>query len=323
MFHRVAIATPLFPSALSMLDHVDFDVVASKRPPSSHEELLNLVTGADALICSLKSNIDASVFEAAGPTLKVISNVAVGVDNIDLDAAQRSGVIVCNTPGVLDAATADLAMLLLLAVCRRLPESVDLLRSGRWGGFELSSVLGRDLSGMTLGLVGYGGIGHKVADRAQAFGMKVRHHTRHETGEEGHVADLDELLTNSDAVSLHVPLTDETRNLLDARRLDLMVQGAILVNTARGAVVDEEALAVALEWGRLGGAGLDVFTDEPNVNPRLLRAPNVVLTPHVGSATTETRTAMSEMAVRAVIEVLAGRSYPHVVVPGSRAHGRD
>jgi lactate dehydrogenase-like 2-hydroxyacid dehydrogenase len=323
MTQRVVVATPLFPAALALFDGLDYDVVFSERGPAEHEHLLRLIADADALICSLTSTIDASVFDAAGPTLQVVSNVAVGFDNIDLAEARRRGVTVCNTPGVLDGATADLTMLLLLAVCRRLPDALDLLRSRRWDGFDVSGVLGRDLSGMTLGLVGFGRIGHKVGDRARAFEMEVRHHARHQTGEPGYLADLDELLATSDAVSLHVPLTDETRNLLDARRLDLMAQGAIVVNTARGAVVDEEALAVALELGRLGGAGLDVFTDEPHVNPRLLGAPNVVLTPHIGSATVTTRTAMCEMAVRAVVEVLAGRPYPHVVVPGNPQQGQD
>jgi glyoxylate reductase len=301
-----------------MLDGREFDVVALNDPHPTTEQLAAVVEGADALICSLNNVVDSSVFEAAGLSLKVVSNVAVGFDNIDLLAAQRQGVVVCNTPGVLDAATADLAMLLLLAVCRRLPAAIELLESGQWDGFNLSGVLGRDLAGMALGVVGYGRIGRKVADRARAFEMDVRHHARHDTGAPGYVADLDELVSSCDAVSLHVPLTDETRHLFDARRIGLMRPRAVLVNTARGAVVDEEALAVALEQGRLGGAGLDVFTDEPKVHPRLLGAPNVVLTPHIGSATTTTRTAMCEMAVRAVIEVLSGRTYPNVVVPRSQ-----
>jgi glyoxylate reductase len=314
---RVVVATPLVHAARSRLDEQHYDVVVADDPPASGERLANVVAGADALICSLKNTVDGTVFNAAAPSLKVVSNVAVGVDNIDLEAAHRNGVPVCNTPGVLDAATADLTMLLLLAACRRLPSAVDLLRSRKWNGFDVSSVFGRDLSGMTLGLVGYGGIGRKVADRARAFEMAVLHHTRHDTGEAGFVADLDKLLASCDAVSLHVPLTESTRGLVDARRLGLMRAGAVLVNTARGAIVDEEALATALERGQLGGAGLDVFVNEPDLLERLRDAPNLVLTPHVGSATTETRTRMALMAVDAVIEVLAGRPYPHVVAGNS------
>ena len=166
---------------------------------------------------------------------------------------------------------------------------------------------------MRLGLVGYGRIGRKVADRARAFEMVVRHHARRDTGAPGYVADLDDLVRDSDAISLHVPLTDETKHLIDRRRIALLPAGAIVINTARGPVLDEAALVEALTSGRLGGAGIDVFDDEPHVSGRLLGAPNAVLTPHIGSATTETRTAMSEMAIHAVVEVLAGRAYPHVV----------
>lgn len=312
MRHRVVVATPLVPEARSRLDDDNFDVVVSDDPPANGEQLREVVSGADALVCSLANSVDASVFEAA-PSLKVVSNVAVGFDNIDLDAARRCGVVVCNTPGVLDAATADLTMLLVLAVCRRLRAAIDLLETRRWDGFDLSSVLGRDVGGLTIGLIGYGRIGRAVASRARAFEMQVVHHTRHDTGEPGFLPNLDELLVQSDIVSLHVPLTASTRHLLDARRLALMPAHAVLINTARGACVEESALADALEGGRLAGAGLDVFEDEPELSERLRVAPNVVLTPHIGSATVETRTKMALMAVDAVREVLAGHPYPHVV----------
>jgi len=305
---------PLLDGTVGPLDDagVTLDLLSDDGPPP-HEVLCNRVHGADALVCLLNDRIDEEVLRSGAPTLKVVSNVAVGVDNVDLDAARRLGVTVCNTPGVLDAATADLAMALLLATCRRLLDATASLRRGEWSGFTLASSLGRDLSGMRLGLVGFGRIGTKVARRAEAFEMTVRHHARHDTGAPGYVADLDELCAGSDAVSLHVPLTEATRHLLDARRLALLPQGAVVVNTARGPVLDEAALVDALVSGRLGGAGLDVFDDEPNVSRRLLEAPNVVLTPHVGSATRETRTAMCAMAVDAVVEVLAGRPYPYVV----------
>ncbi len=311
---RVVVTQPIVGGGRERLTSHGYGVeLLSEDGPPPSELLLARVHGADALVCLLSDRIDAQVLRAGAPTLRVVSNVAVGFDNIDVDAAAAIGVAVCNTPGVLDAATADLAMTLLLTVCRRIPEEAAALRRGEWSGFALSSSLGRDLAGMRLGLVGYGRIGRKVADRARAFEMHVRHHARRDTGVEGYVGDLDELLATSDAVSLHVPLTEATRHLLDARRLALLPAGAVVINTARGPVLEEAALVDALVEGRLGGAGLDVFDDEPHVNPRLLEAPNVVLTPHIGSATLETRTAMCEMAVDAVVEVLAGRPYPHVV----------
>jgi len=224
---------------------------------------------------------------------------------------------VCNTPGVLDAATADLAMALLLAVSRRVVEGMDLIRGGGWHGFSFTSALGRDLHGMRLGIVGYGGIGRRVADRARSFEMEVRHCARRPTGEPGFVADLDELVAGSDAISLHVPLTESTRHLLDERRIGLLPRGALVVNTARGPVIEEAALVAALHAGHLGGAGLDVYEDEPNVSAALQAAPNVVLTPHIGSATVATRRAMCERAIDGVLAVLAGRAHPHLVVDPS------
>jgi glyoxylate reductase len=314
MQDRVVVTQPLVDGAEQRLVErgLDVDVLSEDGPPPA-DLLVERVRGAAGIVCLLSDGIDERVLRAGAPTLRVVSSVAVGVDNVDLAAAQRLGVAVCNTPGVLDAATADLAMALLLATCRRLLDGAAALRRGEWSGFSLSTLLGRDLAGMRLGLVGYGRIGRKVASRAQAFEMTVRHHARRDTGVSGYVAELDELLRSSDAVSLHVPLTESTRHLIDARRLDLLPRGAIVINTARGLVLDESHLVDALVAGRLGGAGLDVFDDEPNVSARLLAAPNVVLTPHIGSATTETRAAMSTMAIDAVVEVLAGHRYPHVV----------
>jgi glyoxylate reductase len=314
MQDRVVVTQPLVDGAEQRLVErgLDVDVLSEDGPPPA-DLLVERVRGAAGIVCLLSDVIDERVLRAGAPTLRVVSSVAVGVDNVDLAAAQRLGVAVCNTPGVLDAATADLAMALLLATCRRLLDGAAALRRGEWSGFSLSTLLGRDLAGMRLGLVGYGRIGRKVASRAQAFEMTVRHHARRDTGVSGYVAELDELLRSSDAVSLHVPLTESTRHLIDARRLDLLPRGAIVINTARGLVLDESHLVDALVAGRLGGAGLDVFDDEPNVSARLLAAPNVVLTPHIGSATTETRAAMSTMAIDAVVEVLAGHRYPHVV----------
>ena len=303
---RVVVTQPLVGGATERLARAGFDVsIVSANGPPSHETLCAAVRDARALVCLLSDVIDEQVLDC-GRELRVVSNVAVGVDNIDLNAAAARGIEVRNTPGVLDAATADLAMALLLAVARGVVSGMDAIRHGEWTGFGLATGLGRDLAGMRLGLVGYGRIARKVADRASAFEMGIRHHARHDSGEPGYVADLDELLGTSDAVSLHVPLTASTRGLLDARRLALLPEGAFVVNTARGSVLDEQALVGALGSGHLGGAGLDVFEDEPHVSAALLAAPNVVLTPHIGSATLETRAAMSLMAVDSVIQALTG-----------------
>jgi len=240
--------------------------------------------------------------------------VAVGYDNIDVAAASELGVAVCNTPGVLDETTADLAFLLILAASRLASDAERDLREGRWSGWGVRQYLGQDVHGATLGVVGFGRIGQAVARRASGFGMQVLHHARRDTGQLGYVADLDRLLGDSDVVSLHVPLTDETRHLLDARRLALLRPTAVLVNTARGPVVDEEALAVALERGALFAAGLDVFEREPTVHPRLLAAPRVVLLPHIGSASNATRTRMARVASQGVVDVLAGRRPANLVV---------
>jgi glyoxylate reductase len=239
--------------------------------------------------------------------------VAVGYDNIDVAAAERAGVAVCNTPGILDETTADLAFALILAASRLMSEAERDLRGGRWPGWGISQYLGRDVHGATLGLVGYGRIGRAVARRAAGFGMRVLHTARRDTGSEGYVADLDELLTESDVVSLHVPLSDATRHLIDARRLALLKPTAVLVNTARGPVVDESALAIALEDGQLFAAGLDVYEREPAVHPRLLAAPRTVLLPHLGSGSVTTRTRMAQLACEGAVAVLAGESPANLV----------
>jgi glyoxylate reductase len=239
--------------------------------------------------------------------------VAVGYDNIDVAAATDLGIAVCNTPGVLDETTADLAFLLILAAARRSTDAEAELRGGRWTGFRMTNFLGTDVHGRTLGVVGFGRIGQAVARRAAGFGMEVLHHTRHDTGRAGWVADLDDLLRASDIVTLHVPLSAESTHLIDGRRLALMQPHAVLVNTARGPVVDEEALAVALEDGTIFGAGIDVFEREPEVHPRLLAAPPAVLLPHIGSATEQTRRRMAQLACEGVVTVLAGGRPPNLV----------
>jgi len=241
------------------------------------------------------------------PGLRLVANYGVGYDTVDVAACRARGIAVTNTPGVLDAAVADLTLALILACRRHLVESDRFVRDGGWGrGWAQPELLGRDLAGSTLGLVGMGRIGSQVARRAEAFGMRVAHHRR------SNGLPLDELLRSSDVVSLHVPLTPDTRNLLSRERLALIPDGATLVNTARGAIVDEEALADELVSGRIS-AGLDVFADEPRVPERLLGLPNVVLTPHVGSATVETRAAMTRVLVDNVLAFLRGEPLPNEV----------
>ncbi len=246
------------------------------------------------------------------PKLRIVANVAVGYNNVDLVAAEMRGVLVTNTPGVLTDATADLTWALILATARRLVEGVDLVRSGRWTGWHPEQLLGLELRGRTLGLLGAGRIGQAVGRRAPAFGLRVLYVARtpkpdfeRDTG--AIRVDIGRLLAESDIVSLHAPSTPETKGIINADTLARMKSGAILINTARGDLVREEALAAALERGHLGAAGLDVYTDEPAIHPRLLAAPRTVLLPHIGSATAETRRQMAAIAVANVQAVLSGK----------------
>src|SRR6266851_1362242 len=246
------------------------------------------------------------------PKLRIVANVAVGYNNVDLVAAEMRGVLVTNTPGVLTDATADLTWALILATARRLVEGVDLVRSGRWTGWHPEQLLGLELRGRTLGLLGAGRIGQAVGRRAPAFGLRVLYAARtpkpdfeRDTG--AIRVDIGRLLAESDIVSLHAPSTPETKGIINADTLARMKSGAILINTARGDLVREEALAAALDRGHLGAAGLDVYTDEPAIHPRLLAAPRTVLLPHIGSATAETRRQMAAIAVANVQAVLSGK----------------
>jgi glyoxylate reductase len=262
-------------------------------------------------IAVVGERVDSRTLELL-PSLRVVANYGVGYDDVDVEACARRGVAVTNTPGVLDAATADLAFALVLAVRRRIVEADAFVRAGRWGsGWAELSLLGDEVSGATIGIVGFGRIGRAVARRAEAFDMRVLHARRHPDEAS---TPLDELFAEADVVSLHVPLTEETHGLVDARRLGLMRDGACLVNTARGAVVDEEALVRELVSGRLR-AGLDVFAHEPQVPRELLDLPNVVLTPHVGSATVATREAMTRVLVDNLLAAREGRPLPNPVYP--------
>jgi glyoxylate reductase len=275
-------------------------------------ELRERVAGAAALVAMLHDRVDEALLEGAGEALRCVANVAVGYDNIDLEAARRRGVVVTNTPGVLTEATADLALALILMVTRRLGEGERLVRSGREWGWDLEFMLGAGVQGRTLGIVGLGQIGRAVARRAAALGMRIAYaaprraprEVEEELGAER--LELGELLAAADVVSLHCPLNAETRHLLDARRLGLMKPTAFLVNAARGPLVDEAALVEALRSGGIAGAALDVYEHEPELEPGLRELDNVVVLPHLGSATRETRAEMALLAARNVAAVLAG-----------------
>jgi glyoxylate reductase len=265
------------------------------------------LTTADALVCLLLDTIDASVI-ARAPRLRVIANCAVGYDNVDVPAATAAGIAVANTPDVLTEATAELTLALMFAAARRLAEGERELRAGRWAGWRLDHLLGIGLGGKTLGIVGLGRIGRAVAHKAAALGMRIAYADQAATGEPGwRQFAVDDLFAEADVVSLHCPLTPETRHLVDAARLARMKPTAILVNTARGGCVDEAALVDALTAGRIFAAALDVYASEPEIDPRLLWCPRLVLAPHIGSATTEARTQMAQLCADAVIAVLSGQ----------------
>jgi glyoxylate reductase len=307
---RVVVTRRLPEPALAALRESGADVWVSPEDRAlDTDELHAAVRGADAIVTMLHDRVDDALLAAAGEQLRVVANVAVGYDNVDLEAARRHGVTITNTPGVLTDATADLAIALLLAITRRLGEGERLIRSREPWAWAIDFMLGRGLRGKTLGIVGYGEIGQATAQRARAFGMEIVYTRRSPGGDPAQVA-LGELLERSHAVSLHCPLTPETRHLIDADALARMRDDAYLVNTARGPVVDEAALATALRDGAIAGAALDVFEREPEVHPDLIGLENVVLVPHLGSATLETRTAMAELAAANAIAVLAGADPP-------------
>jgi glyoxylate reductase len=271
----------------------------------SEEEMITILSEADAAITLLSDPLTRNVL-AANPGLRMIANYAVGYNNVDVDAARELGITVTNTPGVLTEATADLTMGLILAVMRRIVEGDREVRTTRQCVWEPLHLLGTSLTGKRLGIIGMGRIGSAVAERARAFGMKVTGTHRSEP--------IYELLATSDVVSIHVPLTSETRHLMNPETLWAMKRGAFLINTARGALIDETALCDALDEGQIGGAGLDVYEDEPNVGSRLLAMPNVVLAPHIGSATEETRSAMARIAATDVAMFLRGQRPLHMIV---------
>jgi glyoxylate reductase len=281
----------------------------------SREELLARVAGVDAIVCLLTDTIDAAVLEAAGPQLKIVANVAVGFNNIDVPACRARGIAVTNTPDVLTNACADFTWALILAITRRFGEGERVVRAGAWGGWALDYMLGMELRGKQLGLVGLGRIGRAVAEKAPAFGMTVAYTARTSTDiPNATQMSLDRLLSTSDVVSLHCPMTPDTKHLIDQKALTRMKRTAYLINTSRGPVVDEAALAWALKERLIAGAALDVYEKEPEIHPGLMTLENVLLIPHLASATTETRTAMADLAVSNAIAVLNGQQ-PITPVP--------
>jgi glyoxylate reductase len=300
------VLTADFPAVATELLAPHFDVVAHPTEHGrSEDDLITILADADAAIVLLQDPITRRVLES-NPNLRVVSNFAVGYNNIDVEAARELGVTVTNTPGVLTEATADLTMALILAVTRRIVEGDDEIRTEGRCEWEPLKLLGASLQGKRLGIIGMGRIGNAVAMRARAFGMDVLGVRRGDS--------IAELLATSDIVSLHAPLSRETHHLIDAKALAKMKHGAYLVNTARGALVDEHALCDALESGQLRGAGLDVYEFEPEVNPRLLRMKNAVIVPHIGSATEEARNAMARIAATNVLLFLRGAEPLHRVV---------
>ncbi|NLF63935.1 MAG: D-glycerate dehydrogenase [Chloroflexi bacterium] len=317
----VLITRRTFPAVLDLFERAGLTVDHNAADtPLSRAELAARLQGARALMPLLTDRVDAALLDAA-PSLEIVANVAVGYDNVDVGAATARGIVVSNTPGVLTEATADLTMALLLAAARRLPEADAYTRAGRYQGWELFQPhLGLDVSGQTLGIAGMGRIGSAVARRAAlGFNMPILYTSRSpvpavEAELGARRVDLDTLLRESDFVSLHLPLTPETRHLIGAAQLALMKPTAILINTARGPIVDEAALVAALESGAIAGAALDVYEEEPAVHPGLPALhQHVVLAPHIGSATTRTRERMSLTAAANIVAVLGGGKAPNAV----------
>jgi glyoxylate reductase len=295
------------------------DLWTDELPPP-RDVLLSKVRGVDGVLSLLTDRVDGELLDAAGPQLRVVSNFAVGYDNIDVAACERRGVAVGNTPGVLTETTADLAFALLMAVARRLPEGHDYVRADRWQTWGPMLLMGKDVHGATLGLVGFGRIGREVSRRAAGFGMRTLYFARHRAGRAverelaATYAPLEELLAQSDFVSLHTNLSAETHNLIDAAAIAMMKPGAVLINTSRGAVLDPDALAEALRSGHLFGAGLDVTEPEPlRADHPLVGLPNCLVVPHIASASERTRDRMAQKAANNLVAGIRGEALPDPV----------
>lgn len=317
---RILVTHPLFPAVRELLNHHCEAEYWKEPQPMPRAELLARVTDKEGLVCLLNDKVNDELLEHA-PRLKIAATVSVGYDNIDVPACTRSKVFATNTPRVLDDTTADLAWALLMAVARRVVEGDTMIRSGNWTGWEIDQFMGTDVWGKTLGIIGFGRIGQEMARRASGFKMKIIYHNRNRASEEvekefqAKYVDLDTLLRESDFISLHVPLTPETRHMINREALGKMKPTAYLINTARGPVVDEPALAEVLAHKKIAGAGLDVFEREPHVFPGLPPLSSVVLTPHVGSGSVETRTNMGLRAAKNVVAYFEGQLPPDALNP--------
>jgi len=320
---RVVVTRTLPPAVTERLATLFDAVLPDEDRPLSRDELAAAMADADVLVPSVTDTIDARLIAEAGPRLRLIANFGAGVNHLDLRAARARGIMVTNTPGVLTEDTADMTVALIVSVPRRLAAGEALVRSGQWAGWSPGGMLGHRIGGKALGIVGMGRIGQAVARRARAFGLSIHYHNRHrlpavvetELGATFH-PDLDDLLAAADIVTIHTPLNEDSRDLLDRRRIGLMRPHVYLINASRGGIVDEEALVDALEAGRLAGAGLDVWRHEPAIDPRLLALPNVVMTPHMGSATYEGRLASGEKVIQNIRMWADGHRPPDQVLEG-------
>jgi glyoxylate reductase len=309
MAHKVLVTREIPDAGLELLE--DFEVRVLSEAPPERGELLEAASGAEGVLSTVTEKIDGEFMDAAGDGLKVVANLAVGYDNVDVEAATERSIVVTNTPGVLDETTADVAFMLLLAAARRLGESERILRAGKWEWWGPKLFMGPDVWGKKLGIIGLGRIGQAVARRAKGFDMEILYHNRSRKEEAekdlgARYLELDELLEAADFVTIHTPLADETRHLIGPTELEKMKPEAVLVNTSRGPVVDEGALADALAEGRIFAAGLDVYEEEPKVHSKLLGLENVVLAPHIGSGSIETRNKMAALAAENLAAVLRG-----------------
>ena len=316
---RVLLTRRMPPPAAQLLADAGHAVeIIDRDDPPSQDELLQRIQGTAGLITMLSDRINAETLAAAGPQLKIVANYAVGFDNVDLAACAQRGVRVTNTPGILTDATADLAWTLILSAARRVVEGDQLVRTGNWKGWAPQQLLGLQLSGATLGILGAGRIGSAVARRSLGFEMRILYTNTHANSEleqqtGARCVEMDQLLAESDVLSLHIPMQPEHHHLIGAQQLAKMKPTAILINTARGPLVDESALVEALRGHHLAAAGFDVYENEPRLTPGLAELPNVVLLPHLGSATTATRQKMAQIAAENIIAVLAGHEPPNPV----------
>ncbi|GMM94456.1 2-hydroxyacid dehydrogenase [Qipengyuania sp. MTN3-11] len=320
---RVVVTRHLMPEVETRMEELFDTSLNTNDVPFTREQLEAAIAKCDVLVPTVTDRIDADLLAAAGPDLRLVANFGAGTDHIDLAAARERGIIVTNTPGVFTDDTADIAMEMIIGIPRRVREGVALVRRGGWTGWTPTALLGRKLAGKTLGIVGMGRIGQAVAHRARAFGLEIAYHNRKRLPEAvermfaaRHVETLAELLAQSDIVTLHCPANPQSRHMIGEDQFAGMKDGACLINTARGDLVDQEAMIAALQSGKLAGAGLDVYRDEPEVDPRLLEIPNVMTLPHIGSATREGREDSGHRVIADIRMWADGHRPPDQVLPG-------